>query len=423
MRMRAPDRGSMTDDSGTIPTKQGHPLMRILIIEPFPYGGLLHYSTQLADALAQRGHDVDLIVPKRNELIDRTGPANRRAILPPDATPAPAHATPTQLKIRRARTAIRLLRTWARIARAARSCECDAIVLGGSFDMALGALAGLLVIRLGKPAPIVHVCHNVRPIQRWGGEQLHVSSRPTIALLSRLYPRFDLVFVHGERSRTEFEQAWPPTRLALIPHGDESLFADDPPAPATEPRILFFGAWSKMKGLPVLMDAFEKLLARRPEARLTLAGPPAPEEGESERVLQWAASRPEQVQTLPGYVPMKDVKELFGRARVVVLPYLTAYQSGVAHLAMTMQRAIVATDVGDLPEAVHDGVSGLVVPPRDPAALADALERVLSDATFAERLGAAGRKRTLQGSSWASVAKQVEESLLHLLKKSGVRSA
>jgi glycosyltransferase involved in cell wall biosynthesis len=393
--------------------------MRIAIIEPFPYGGLLHYSTQLADALAQRGNDVDLIVPKRNELVDRTGPARRRAILAPDATPAPPRASPMQLKIRRARTGMRLLWTWARIAREVRSCTCDAIVLGGSFDMALGALAGLLVIRLGKPTPIVHVCHNVRPIDRWGGQELYVSSRPTIALLSRLYPRFDLVFVHGQRSRIEFRQAWPPTRLALIPHGDESLFADDPPPPATEPRILFFGAWSKMKGLPVLMDAFDELVRRRPEVRLTIAGPPAPEEGESERVLRWAASHSEQVQTLPGYVPMKDVKDLFGRARVVVLPYLTAYQSGVAHLAMTMQRATVATDVGDLREAVHDGVSGLVVPPRDPGALADALERVLSDAAFAERLGAAGRERTSQGSSWSSAAEQVEENLLHLLRESG----
>jgi glycosyltransferase involved in cell wall biosynthesis len=388
--------------------------MRVLIIEPFPYGGLLHYSTQLADAVAKRGNDVDLIVPKHNELIDRPGEARRRAILAPDARPAPPNAKPAQLKIRRARTGARLAATWTRIAREVRSCRCDAILLGGSFDMAFNALAGIAVTRSGRRTPIAHVAHNVRPINRWGGEELYVSSGPTIALLRRLYPRFDLVFVHGERSRVEFEEAWPPTKLAVIPHGDESLFAEDPPPPANEPRILFFGTWSKMKGLPVLMQAFDELVRRRPEVRLTIAGPPAPEEGESESVLRWAAGHRKQVETLPGYVPMEDVKALFARARVVVLPYLTAYQSGVAHLAMTMQRATVATDVGDLREAVADGVSGLVVPPRDPGALAAALERVLSDAPLAERLGAAGRQRTLQGSSWASVAEQVEASL-HLL--------
>jgi glycosyltransferase involved in cell wall biosynthesis len=390
--------------------------MRIAIIEPFPYGGLLHYSTQLADALALGGDEVDLIVPRGNELAARPGPANRRAILPPDAAPLPANPTRVQMKLRRARTAARLIATWTRIAREARSGDHDAILLGGSFDMALNALAGLLVIRSRGRTPIVHVCHNVRPLDRWGGAELYVDSGATITLLRRLYPSFDLVFVHGERSKLEFEASWPATRLAVIPHGDESLFADDPPAPSAEPRILFFGAWSKMKGLPVLMQAFDELAARKPEVRLTIAGPPTPEEGESEQVISWAAERRERVETLPGYVPIEHVKSLFARARVVVLPYLTAYQSGVVHLAMTMARATVASDVGDLPEAVTDGVSGLIVPSRDPRALADALDRVLSDAALAERFGAAGNARTREGSSWPAVAKQVQAGLQSLVR-------
>lgn len=388
--------------------------MRIAIIEPFPYGGLLHYSTQLADALAQRGNDVDLIVAREHELAGLTGLANRRAVLPPDATPAPPNPTRTQIKLRRARSATRLIATWTRIAFEVRSGDHDAILLGGSFNMELNALAGLLVTRLNGRTPIVHVCHNVRPLNRGDGEELHVRSGPTIALLRRLYPSFDLVFVHGKRSRLEFEATWPPTRLAVIPHGDERLFAEDPPPPASEPRILFFGAWSKMKGLPVLMQAFDELAARRSEVRLTIAGPPTPEEGESERVLAWASERRDRVEILPGYVPIDQVKDLFARARVVVLPYLTAYQSGVVHLAMTMGRATVATDVGDLPEAVTDGVSGLIVPSRDAAALADALERVVGDPGLAERLGAAGHARMLQGSGWPAVAERVED-LLHPL--------
>lgn len=389
--------------------------MRIAIIEPLPFGGLLHYATQLADALAERGNLVDLVVARDNELTAYTGPARRRAILPPDAAPAPSNPTRAQMRLRRARTAVRLAGTWTRIAREVRSSDHDAILLGGSFDMAPTVAAGLLVSRLSGRTPLVHVCHNVRPFHRWGGEELNVESGPTIALLRRLYPSFDLVFVHGERSRQEFEETWPPTRLMLIPHGDERLFADDPPPPAQEPRILFFGAWSKVKGLPVLMQAFDALAARRPEVRLTIAGPPVPEEGESARVLAWAAERSERVEALPGYVPVEDVKGLFARARVVALPYLTGYQSGVAHLAMTMQRAVVATDVGDLPDAVLDGTTGLVVASRDPVALADALERVLGDPELAGRLGAAGHARMLDGSGWPAVAEQVEAGLRSLV--------
>ncbi len=385
--------------------------MRIAVIEPVPRGGLLHYATQLADALAERGVTVNLLVARGNELAARPGPARRRAILPSEPTPLPADPTRAQARLRRARTALRLLATWGRIAREVRFGDYDAILLNGSFDMALTAGAGLIVTRLKGATPMAHVCHNVRPFNRWGGEQLYVSSRPTIALLRRLYPSFDLVFVHGEQSRREFEATWPPTRLAIMPHGDERLFSDDPPSPSEEPRILFFGAWRKMKGMPVLMQAFDALVAAHPEVRLTIAGPPVPEEGESERVLAWAAERGGLVEALPGYVPIEDVERLFARARVVVLPYLAGYQSGVVHLAMTMRRAVVVTDVGDLPGVVADGITGLVVPARDARALTAALERVVGDAGFAERLGAAGYARVVEGSGWDMVAEQVETGL------------
>ena len=388
--------------------------MRLALIEPLPLGGLLHYATQLADALAARGNDVDLIVARDNELAGRDGPAARRMLLPPDAPPAPPDPSRAQVVLRRARTATRLVTTWERVVRTVRSGGYDAVLLNGSFDMTLTAGAGLVLTHLKGRTPLAHVCHNVRPFDRWGGESMYIDSGPTISLLRRTYPRFDLVFVHGEQSRREFEATWPPTPLAIVPHGDEGLFAEQPPPPSAEPRILFFGAWRKMKGMPMLMEAFDLLAERRPDVRLTLAGPPVPEEGESERVLAWAAARAERVEALPGYVPVEDVEQLFARARVVVLPYLAGYQSGVVHLAMTMARAVVATDVGDLPDAVADGETGLVIPSRDPVALADALERVVADAELADRLGAAGHARVQAGSGWPEVAEQVEAGLRRL---------
>jgi glycosyltransferase involved in cell wall biosynthesis len=386
--------------------------MRIAVIEPLPHGGLLHYSTQLADALASRGNEVDLIVARENELASFDGPARRLERLPPDSPPAPSDPSPAQRRLRRARTAARFTDVWLRIAREIRRSRHDAVLLGGSFDMALTAAGGLLATHMRRDLPIAHICHNVRPFDRWGGDGLYVTSRPTLALLGRLYPSFELILVHGERSRREYEETWPPAqRLAIIPHGDEQLFGDEPPAPSPEARILFFGAWRKMKGLPVLQEAFDALAERLPEARLTLAGPPVPEEGESARVLAWAADRGERVEVLADYVPIEDVRELFARARVVVLPYLTVNQSGVAHLAMTMARAVVATDVGDLPEVVADGRTGLLVAPRDPSALADALARVLSDAALAERLGQAGHAQMQERAGWPEVAERVETEL------------
>jgi glycosyltransferase involved in cell wall biosynthesis len=78
---------------------------------------------------------------------------------------------------------------------------------------------------------------------------------------------------------------------------------------------------------------------------------------------------------------------------------------------MTMARAVVATDVGDLPEAVQDGVTGTIVPPGDPAALAAALDALLGDPERARALGDAGRARMLGASSWSAVAQRVHEGL------------
>lgn len=387
--------------------------LRIAVVEPLPLGGLLHYATQLADGLAQTGSEVTLVVARDNELAGRSGPARRRAVLPPDPSPAPTDASRAQVLARRARTARRIVTTWARIIAEARREDYDVVLLNGSFDLALTAVGGLTLTRLAS-RPIAHVCHNVRPFNRWGGDQMYIDDGPTVALMRRLYPRFDLVFVHGERSRREFEGTWPPTRLAVIPHGDEGMFAERPAPAAREPRILFFGAWRKMKGLGVLMDAFDLLTARRPDVRLTIAGPPVPEEGEAERVRAWARDRSERVELVPEYVAVEDVPGLFARARVVVLPYLAGYQSGVVHLAMTLGRSVVASAVGDIPDAVADGETGILVAPGEPEQLARALERLLDDPGLAERMGQAGRRRVEDGASWSEVARQVETELSRL---------
>ena len=88
-------------------------------------GGLLHYATQLADALAERDNTVELVLAREHELEAHTGPARRRAILPPDAAPAPPEPTPAERALRRARTASRLAATWTRIAREVRFADHD----------------------------------------------------------------------------------------------------------------------------------------------------------------------------------------------------------------------------------------------------------------------------------------------------------
>ncbi len=390
--------------------------MRIAVIETAPHGGLLHYAVQLGNALAERGNDVDLITPRDHELSSYEGAARMRAVLTPSvrsAAPPPTNIIASV--VRRARVAIRLTRTWIRILWEVSRGRYDVVVQDGAIDVSVAAAGAVLLTTIPGGPPVAQVCHNARVFNRWSGRRRFAGSRIVLGLLHTAFRRFDLVFMHGERSRAEFEAEWSKARIALIPHGDERVFADDPPPAATGEHVLFFGQWNRIKGLPVLMDAFDRLASRRPEATLTIAGAPAPAEIDVDAVKRWAEPYGDRVELIDRYVPLEVVPALFARARVLVAPYTLGYQSGVIHLAMTMGRAVVASDVGDFNSVVIEGETGLLVPPGAPDELSAALDRVLGDAGLANGLGANARSRMMSESSWEAVAEKVEAALEALI--------
>ena len=389
--------------------------MRLAVVETARLGGLLHYAVQLGEALARRGHDVDLIAPRGNELVDRVEAARMHAVLPPTIKSVELPRARLAYLGRRAGVGMRLARSWMRIIGETRRGGYDAVIVNSDITHAPATIGAILLTYGRDGAAIGDICHNVRPFNTGGGGEIYRDEdAPSHRLLAKVYARLDVVFVHGENSRDEFVRTWPPANLAVIPHGDERIFADEPPPPSDEERVLFFGDLRKAKGLFVLKDAFDILRERRPQARLTIEGTPAPADLDIEPIVDWAAGHNSHVEVIDRYVPLEDVPAVFRRARVVATPYLAGWQSGVIHLAMTMGRAVVTSDVGDLATAVGDGEAGLVVPPGDPQALADALERLLADRELAERLGAEGRRRMTTGSSWDAVAEKVEAALKSL---------
>jgi D-inositol-3-phosphate glycosyltransferase len=386
--------------------------LRIAVLEPTAHGGLLHYSAQLADALATRGHAVDLLAPRGNELVRRSGAARMRAVLPAPAGPG-APATRAGYLRRRTGVALRLSAAWLRMLWETRPGRYDVILHGADVGLPPALLGTAAMSVAPGRARLVRIAHNVRAFNRWSGEDVYAEPFLQGRPLRWLYRRFDLVLVHGERSRAEFEATWGKARLAVIPHGDERLFGDAPP-PATDERVLFFGDWRKVKGIDVLLEAFDLLAGRRPSVRLTVAGSPSPGDWDPRRLHAWARGHQGRVELIDRYVPIEDVRATFARARVVATPYLAGYQSGVIHLAGTMARPVVTSDVGDLPAAVEHGVTGLVVPAGNAPALAEALETVLADPELAARMGAAAAARVRAGSSWAVVAHRVEDELAAL---------
>lgn len=406
--------------------------MRIALIQSAPRGGLLHYAVQLAGGLAGRGHSVVLITARDHELAggrglgagagvgaDPTavagGRARIRAVLPAAARYRGEPPTGLRYLRRRAGVATRLAAAGALTVAEVRRGRFDAVVLVDDLNVALAALPTLLLASLPGGPALAAICHEPRPRNRWSTAGMYAESVALRAALARLYRRLDLVVVHGEASRAEVAARWAPPRVAMIRHGNAAMLAPRPLPAAGEERILFFGDWRRSKGLPELMQAFDLIRRRRPQARLTIAGTPYPD-GRPDAVRAWARAHGEAVTVIDRYVSLEELPAVFGGARVVATPYLAGSQSGVLHLAMSFGRAVVTSDVGELGATVIDGDTGRVVPAGDVRALARALEQVAADPQAAARMGQAGRSWMLSHADWTAVAGDLERELEAVLR-------
>lgn len=384
--------------------------MRLAVVESAPRGGLLHYAAQLAGALAARGHETSLVTAADGELTEAPPGVRLRDVLPAAVRTPSEPPTGLAYLLRRAGIAARVVAASLRTLLVAARGRHDAVLLVDDLSVAPAAAGALALTLLPRGPAIAAICHEPRPRSRRGDGDLYARAPLLLALLRRFYARADVVFVHGEASRDEFLGRWRARDVRVIPHGDARLVAGEAPEPAPGETILFFGEWRRAKGIQVLMDAFDELAGRREGARLTIAGVPTAD-ADPDAVRRWAERHGERVDLIDRYVEIGELNELFGRARVVAAPYLAGSQSGVVHLAMTMARPVVASDAGELPRAVADGVTGRIVPRGDARALADALDEVLGDAELARRWGEAGRTRVLEEFGWERVAELVEDAL------------
>lgn len=158
-------------------------------------------------------------------------------------------------------------------------------------------------------------------------------------------------------------------------------------------RMLFVGRLAEKKGVAVLLDAVRRLPDDLPWS-LTVVG-----DGPLRSELEQLASDLSSV-TFTGALSRDQVAAAYARASIVVVPSIPAVsgdQDGLPTVlleAMGLGRAIVASDLPGLNEAITHDHTGLLVPPGDPTALAEALTRVLRDSALRSRLGEAAEYRS-----------------------------
>ena len=145
-----------------------------------------------------------------------------------------------------------------------------------------------------------------------------------------------------------------------------------------------------------------------------------------QRVRGIVDSYPENVEVNDYFIPNGEVKEHFGRAEVVVLPYRdrdgTKGHSGVLSTAFSFGKPVVASTAGEFRELVETSGAGVLVPQEDPERLAEAIVEVLSDEQRREEMAACSR-RMAERLSWASIADRHVDMYRRVLDGPGERRA
>lgn len=291
---------------------------------------------------------------------------------------------------------------------------------------ALDAAARLASSPVGAAAapPVLHTFHALGSVKR-----RHLGAEDTSpAARAELEPgvgrRADAVIATCSDEAAELVRAGvDAARITVIPCGvDIGHFTprgDDGPDHGTDRpmRVMVVGRLVPRKGVDLAIEALG-ILARRGRTDVELVvvggsgdGASGSDDPEARRLLDAAraAGVADRVR-LHGRVSQADMPAVMRTADVVVCaPWYEPF--GIVPLeAMASGVPVVASAVGGLTDSVVDGVTGILVPPRDPAAIADALGELLADPARRRRLGRAGRDRMEHGYAWSTVAARTAEA-------------
>jgi D-inositol-3-phosphate glycosyltransferase len=147
--------------------------------------------------------------------------------------------------------------------------------------------------------------------------------------------------------------------------------------PPESKTLLFFGFVREYKGLHLLLDALPEIRKQLSDVKLLVVGEfYDARESYDKKIRELGLA--DCVSIRDDYVPNEEVGIYFAAADCVVLPYRSATQSGIIQVAYALDLPVITTDVGGLAEVVENNVTGFIVPPGSPAALAEAAQKFYS---------------------------------------------
>ena len=339
--------------------------MRVCLVGPaYPYrGGIAHFNSNLAREFAKE-HDVQIVN------FTRMYPS----FMCPGRTQYDESDSPLRVDSERIVDCLNPI-TWYRAGRAISRFAADLVVFQW-WQPFFGPAFRTVTEARRSNKPVVFLCHNVVP---------HESSVFDRILTEIGFAGADAFLVQSREDGENLRRLRKDAVMDVNPHPIYDFFDGNRFDRETARRelgvsgsvILFFGYVRPYKGLGLLMDAFARALKRVPATLLIVGEFYEKREPYDEQIS--GLSIGEHVRVVDEYVANEEVEKYFKAADLVVLPYLSATQSGIVQTSYSFGKPVVVTEVGGLPDVVTDGETGYVVPKNDAEALAAAIVRFFDE--------------------------------------------
>ena len=253
------------------------------------------------------------------------------------------------------------------------------------------------------------------------GIKVVVSVHDDMPFHKKIYGLCNQIIVQAETNIKRFDELFPEdsNKVTFIPHGNFLDFADRHDAeesrkhlniPQDKTVLLFFGQIKKVKGVGVLLEAFGKLVQKRDDLYLIVAGSVWKDDfAPYQEIIDQYKLTDGQLKTDIRFIPDDEVGYFYSACDIAMMPYLDVYQSGVIQLVYAYGKPAVATAIAPFMEIVEEGVTGYLCQPNDADSLADAIERAVAEKAIFANFGEAGRQKIAIKYSWGDIAVKVTE--------------
>ncbi|PJA99094.1 MAG: glycosyl transferase family 1 [Ignavibacteriales bacterium CG_4_9_14_3_um_filter_30_11] len=226
------------------------------------------------------------------------------------------------------------------------------------------------IVKKNSHTKILTICHNIIPHEK----------RPGDIFLTKLFFKYvDKFILLSETVKDELLKIKKNAKYKIIHHPVYNKFGDEIEKDKakeylkidTEKLLLFFGFIRDYKGLDVLLEAIS-LIDKKENIKLLVAGEYYSNETKYKKLIS-ELDIDNSLILKTDFIPASEVKYYFSAADVVILPYKTASQSGIAQIAMNFNKSVIASNVGGLSEIIIDNQTGLLVEKENPEILAEAI--------------------------------------------------